>query len=624
MGISRARRASNQRNAQQRRKANKESREDFCPTSTEVDDYDPDSAFIIAANVIDKHLPTLARLQELVPDHAKHSAGPRGVPVRLLLISIIALALQGKAPHLKRIAASLCSHRRVNSGIIRRLRKKTRRVHLQVPDDQYVSYAMVQHTLSLLGKKLKTTITIETKDGKKVKDTLLNILGIDLPQAAIAASGDADLYKDSTSIAVDTTIIDAYVAHVSKVDDKTGEIIKLGYDPDARNNYRTRTRRDRQKNKVSYKLEGLVAVRDLAPNRSRHSLLNEPYPGTAVGARFHNEKHSGEETIAAIRLLHARGHIMQTCLNDRGYSTALSTRWSAPLRALGLEPVHDLTKTQRGRRPFIHTFKDDEGNPTTAALDSLDGTLFENHVVDHLEKTGHAYPKKTEWIAKAKDRDARKGNTKATDRRKATIKIYDERAIYALVPHDRIGPWTARYRGPAHKSNPTAWCANWPSSHRHQNRLPKTPCKPDQNCNCARLVTVRLDPENDTHEQFNKIRQTRPWGTSGWHAEYNGRSLAESHFSAMRGNYSNNAQPLDTRVSGTEKRGLVKLLMMCADNIRLIAAHRIKRGLEPNPDIEATVHPPTPPDATKGTQPDTPPPGDTDPPNRADKTNSTP
>jgi len=80
----------------------------------------------------------------------------------------------------------------------------------------------------------------------------------------------------------------------------------------------------------------------------------------------------------------------------------------------------------------------------------------------------------------------------------------------------------------------------------------------------------------------------------------------------MRGNQTNHAQPLTTRVSGTNKRGLVKLCMTVAENVKLIANHRRKRGLEPNPEIEPSNTPP--PDPATGHQTDSPPPSGTDPP----------
>ena len=617
MAASPARTRSNRKHAARRRAANKAAREECRAAVTEADDYYSDSSFIIAADIYDNHLSadTRQRVQDSVVDHEKHSLDPRVVTVRLLIVSLIALSLQGKDPHLRRIAASLCSHRKTKSRRVRQLRQKTRVKHLRVPKNQYVSYAMVQHTFARLEEHLSADMDVTGPDGEPVTDTLLNWLGVDLPQASIAASGDAGLYASSSTVATDTSTIEAFVDHTPKIDKKTGEILKSGYDPDARRNHKTGTRRKRGGEIISYQYENVVAVRDLAPNRIKHSINKEPFPGTATAARFHNENHNAEQVAEIFRLLTARGHHIHTAIADRGFSKSLSAKWSAALRSIstGIEPVHDLTKIQRGHRPYIHTVTTNNDGQPISSLDSLDGTLFENNVVAHLEALRLTDLEKTEWVVKAKSRDDRNGNTKAQDARLANITKFDNRDAYSWKAHDRIGPWSGRYRGPAHHLNPSAWCINWPRSHRRQKDLPKTPCTPDQQCNCGRLITVTLDPDNKTHEEFNKIRQQRHYGTTGWHSLYEGgRSLAESNFSGMRGNFTNHAQPLTTRVSGTNKRGLVKLCMTVAENVKLIASHRRKRGLEPNPEIEPTNTPP--PDPATGPQTDSPPPSGTDPP----------
>ncbi len=127
-------------------------------TSDLSDDYTLDTAFLVAAQVVEQ-LPTLELIETLVPDHPKHAAAPRQVTARVLIAAMVALPLSGRPPHLTRIAAVLCSHRQVHGRNVRVLRKKTRS-RLGLPKNSYVSRAMVQHTHDLVKAALEEEFTI--------------------------------------------------------------------------------------------------------------------------------------------------------------------------------------------------------------------------------------------------------------------------------------------------------------------------------------------------------------------------------------------------------------------------------------------------------------------------------
>ncbi len=427
-----------------------------------------------------------------------------------------------------------------------------------------------------------------------VTDTLLNILAVDLPAAVINTSGDADLYKTTTA-AVDTTIIASFAAQATQIDAETGEIIYIGHDPDARNLKRTPTRRDRDEFRTGYKLEAVIPTLDIPLNRTEPSKTATRLPGAAIAYRFHNDNHSPHQTVKTLRLLAARGRHLSTVTGDLGFTNSIAEKWATPLRALGIDPVHDLkehtrTKTgkirhrseHRGLRP-LQQLTTKAGEPD-GMLVTIDGTVYEQHIANHLDHIGLVDLPKPEWVVIANQ------NPERAAARKQLIHKYDQRTKFAWREHDRPTPDTHRLKGPAHGTNRTAWCANHPKTRHdgHKRHLPKTPCQPDDNCHCAAVVTL----PNTANAKF---RQRRPWGTTGWQHQYAQRSLAESHFATIKGNYTDLERPLNIRTSGIAARGLATLCIFAAMNIRLIARHRTKRGLEP--------HPPTPQPQTSPTTP---------------------
>lgn len=561
--------------------------------------YTLNSAVMVASQVYD-HLRLAPLLEALVPDVGGNRIR-RTVTVRSLIVMMIAHALCGQPLYLTRIAANLSSNKLVHGRQVRIIRKKTRKI-LGLPKRLSVTRDMVQNTHDALKHALAETFKMTGDRGGTVEDTLLNLLGIDLPTAAIAASGSADFYAQSASRAVDTTFVDSIAARPTRIDKKTGQILHKCYDPSARTLYRTPTNRDKRDRGLGHYIETATITRDLPPNQTEFSPNDEPYVGVCDGARFHNQSHSGHEVVRMLDIIDAFGARVDTVTGDRGFTNSVPEKWAIPLRERGMRLVHDLREDQRGRFPLATVHRKDG---TTITLVVIDGLIFEDHIADWLDTQDLLDLPRLPFNNKA--------NRK---KRKALLDKYDYRAQFAWREHDRITPTSFRLRGPNHPAAPTSYCPNTTDldhlGDEKQFTLDHTPCTARDTCHCRQLVTVRLDIADDDHKKFAKIRQHRGWGGRSWDNHYGTRALVESFYAEFKGNINQNSHSLAVRTIGLEARGLAFLCIIAATNIALIASQRRKIAVATHPLVKAKHA------AAAVTYTERPPDTSPDPPTRAD------
>lgn len=306
-------------------------------------------------------------------------------------------------------------------------------------------------------------------------------------------------------------------------------------DPDARAGYRSGKNMHRKETFLGYDLHVVVPVPELGADPLPHVAL------ALVTAPAGSDK--AEAGIAAVDSLRATGLTVTTLLNDRGYSYRVTEAWAAPLRARGIQSVHDLHTNQRGEAP----------GPRPGTV-WVDGALFST-----------ALPPKL--------RNLPKPNFKSSAAAKARLcEEYDKRLPYLFeamtAPDPRTG--SRRYRGPAVK-RPRVRCPNSPASMRLGHHLPTTKCTtvrtPEGNdtaaCGCGITMTVEADTQL-------WARQRLAWGTTEWAASYGRRSGVEHYNSELKRNRGVNVVRFFTRVNGKVINHVLLTFTLVGLNVRLL------------------------------------------------------
>lgn len=297
-------------------------------------------------------------------------------------------------------------------------------------------------------------------------------------------------------------------------------------DPDARAGYRSGKNMRRKEVFLGYDLHIIVPVPELG---------QEPVPHVALS--LSTAPAGADKAAAGVRAIDAlrAGHTVNTLLNDRGYSYRVPEAWASPLRARGIESVHDLHTNQRGVRP----------GPRAGTI-WVDGGLFSSALPANLR----ALPMP---------------NLKMSAEEKAKLcEEYDKRLPYRFEPMTAPDPRTGarRYRGPAVK-RPRLRCPNNPVSMRKGYDLPTTRCVKGTACGCSVTLTVEADTEL-------KNRQRLPWGTTEWAASYGRRSGVESINSEAKGNRGIKLGRFFTRVTGKVVNHLLLTFALVGLNVRLL------------------------------------------------------
>ena len=243
--------------------------------------YNEARALRVVLSFIDQ-VECLPLLERLVPDTAKHSSGPRAVGVRALLVGLIALPLAGKPNYLSHIADL---YNQFDPEGNERLPTEIRK-GLRLPDGD-IGRRMVERTMQLLEAALAEEITIGEGDDEHTT-TINHLLGVDIPRAIIATSGDSDLYATATATC-DSTPLEGISRKAKSVDKKTGEVT-YGSDRDAVYVHkREDIMRDGRDLVPGFKGEAICASPDIPHNLDASTLGIPPHPRRPL--RIHRPQH---------------------------------------------------------------------------------------------------------------------------------------------------------------------------------------------------------------------------------------------------------------------------------------------------------------------------------------------
>ena len=305
-------------------------------------------------------------------------------------------------------------------------------------------------------------------------------------------------------------------------------------DPDARAGYRSGKNMRRREVFLGYDLHIIVPVPELGQDPVPHvalALSTAPAGSDKAGAG-----------VRAVDALRTTGHTVSTLLSDRGYSCRVPEAWGAPLRARGIESVHDLHTNQRGVKP----------GPRPGTI-WVDGGLFSSALPANLRSL-----------------PAPRLGMSAEEKAKLREE-YDKRLPYRFEPMTAPDPRTGarRYRGPAVK-RPRLRCPNNPVSMRQSYDVPTTKCVKGTACGCGITLTVEADTEL-------KNRQRLLWGTTEWAASYGRRTGAESINSEAKGNRKIKVARFFTRVTGTVVNHLLLTFALVGLNVRLLRDWHVLR-----------------------------------------------
>lgn len=315
-------------------------------------------------------------------------------------------------------------------------------------------------------------------------------------------------------------------------------------DPDARAGYRSGKNGCPKSVFLGFDLHIIAPVPELG---------QDPVPNVALSlSTAPGGGNKAAAVIEAVDALRAAGATVNTLLNDRGYSYRVPEDWGAPLRARGIESVHDLHTTQRAETP----------GPRPGTI-WVDGGLFTS-----------ALPEKLRVLPKPHF------SMSAAEKAELSEK-YDERLPYMFEPMTAPDPRTGarRYRGPAVK-RPRLRCPNNPVSMRKGYDLPTTKCtkvkKPDGTmgaaCGCGLTLTVEADTEL-------KNRQRLAWGTTAWAASYGRRSGVEAVNAELKSNHGVSLARLNTKVRGKVVNHLLLTFALVGLNVRLLRDWHVLRLL---------------------------------------------
>jgi hypothetical protein len=154
-------------------------------------------------------------------------------------------------------------------------------------------------------------------------------------------------------------------------------------------------------------------------------------------------------------------------------------------------------------------------------------------------------------------------------------KDVQERARYALLPHGRPGPWSARVTSPLFRGRRLG-CPNVPGSMRKRD-LKLAVCSgdhsDDQAC-CMRSGTFK--------SEFAPLSYQYPiWGAKDWAKKYAKRTNVERGFSTLKNPDVISSAPGLYRIRGLVKMSILVACMFVAHNLhlRMVDEERLAKGL---------------------------------------------
>ena len=449
---------------------------------------------------------TLTYIENLIAEAAVKSGRPRQFTVKMLLVGLMLIADEGVL-HLSRLCKALNN---LDAGTKQKL-----------GITGVITRRQVEHLYGLVAKLLERN---ENADEVSRFDTFDKLCDATLRDSHRGAT-------KTGSLAVDGTSIESWGTR--RVDKRTGEI-KIT-DEDAKWKKRSK---DSPWKKPIFGFDLTVAVQvpdstlDDAPLFARSMRLR---PAT------HKPVEAGLETvISAHQQMQDETIAPHDVLADREYTATLDgTGFLNPVRALGFDPVFDLTLNQLGVANTVKGALIIDGQPHSPAT-PLDLRHLIPPPVNGSVEEKIAYQNK--------------------------IKV---RSKYALVRHGKALPNGAQdYVCPAHAGKIACPLANIvnPLVVQVQNH----PKKAARGSVCAKKYTR-------FHANETPLNQKDLYGSFEWSMSMTRRNLVEGFFGNLKNEATENLKRGSIRVRGLMKTGIMVLFSVAATNMRLI------RGKNANP-----------------------------------------
>jgi hypothetical protein len=436
----------------------------------------------------------------------KKSGRPSEISVRAMLVAMIVLAEDG-ALHLARVVRFLNS---LDQPTLIRLG-----VHRNKP----VTRRQVEHLFRVVMRAKKRVAANTGVTKYEVLDAMAD--------KALAASAHKDV-KNSASIAIDGTTISSWGTNRrKKVVGKDGYTVieRVSSDPDAK--YRGKSEYSWKRPVFGYDLTGAVSIPDLDGDDVPLAMLSMRFrPATTTPTKM--------ALSAAASVAKGNGRLGDV-LVDREYTLSVDGKdFLLPIRAMGGEPVFDLTEAQRGARGTVRGAIVVDGHPFSP---SLPKDLY-NLVVPPVGATSEerrAYQEKVALRAKYALKVV--GSPKSDGRQ-----IYMCPAAAGQVKCSLMVPLRPVKRG-------TLPIFNTPSS-----------VQPGSVCASAHTTFSALDLP---------LAQRDLYGSYQWFKSYNRRNRVEGFFGNLKNEATENLRPGSIRVRGGLETGFLTMLFVVATNFRL-------------------------------------------------------
>lgn len=449
----------------------------------------------------------VSRIEDCIAAHQARPGRPRELSVRTLFIALLLLAPTGRM-HLIRVPAML-------NGLDEPTRKR-----LGVRREAGVTRRQVERLYNLIAAALQSSAS-ETNRFSGFDD-LCDLL--------LAATIDTTC-ENTTSIAIDGTTIDSWGTR-RKIIDRHGEIHARPTDPDAA--WRGQDSTASWKRPVfGYELTVAVTISDL------HG------PDIPLAARVMRLRPATTEVKAmGLEVIRKTAEIQGTLgdvIADRGYTSSIDAKdFVLPIRALGGEPIFDLTLNQTGARGTTHGAVMIDGHPFSPSIPPA---------LQRLVQPGPTAP----WSELA-----------------AYRKKIEDRAKYAFVPHgSRKANGAQVFQCPA--SAGKLACPLMPAPTKRTTTKPSAK-KPFP----AVLAPATVAPGSVCSKKFTTFQvddaplaQRELYGTYAWADSMQRRSRVEGFFGNLKDGARENIRRGTIRMRGLIKSGILLAFAVASTNLRL-------------------------------------------------------
>ena len=415
---------------------------------------------------------------------------PRELPVRTLLVSLVVLAQTGTM-HLTRVP-----------GLLNDL-DDTTKTRLGINRRAGVTRRQVERLYNLIATTLDN-------DNYEAFDAFCDAL----IEASIDPAANA-----TKSIEIDATGIETWGTRRAKRRNGT----KICSDPDAKWRGKSKATPWR-KPMFGYDLTVAVTIAEIDG------------PDVPLQARAIRFRPALKDTLktgrAVVKTVFKQQDGLGDVLADREYTKSIDgADFILPIRALGGEPVFDLTKHQRGARGTVHGAIMIDGHPHSPA------TPASLHVISH--------PAINAELKEIRDHQRK----------------LEPRTKYALEPNgSRLPNGAIDYRCPAAAGKLS--CPLQPTSPPDAFPVTTAPSAAVEGTVCAGQI-------KRFHAEDAPLSQRDLYGTEKWRRSYNRQSRAEGFFGNLRNEACENLKRGTIRVRGLVKTGILVAMAVAAVNLRL-------------------------------------------------------